>query len=214
MKYLFLLFFSLFLFSCTINNKVFWCGDHACINNNEKEEYFKKTMIVEVRNYKDKKIKKSEFDLIKEKIGLDTKQSNKTKNALPNKRTLTKQKRLEEEIRIKEAKEIVKNLRIEKKRRQKEEKLLAKEKRLEKKKKIKEQKKLAKQARLEKINDNGKSNNQKSKKNAKITSKKQKVSTNIEKDINIASLEFDELKDKIIKKNMFKPYPNINQIPN
>ena len=26
------------------------CGDHACANNKEKEAYFKKTMIVEVRN--------------------------------------------------------------------------------------------------------------------------------------------------------------------
>ena len=62
MKYLTLLIFSLFLFSCSSGKKVYWCGDHACINNKEKESYFKKTMIVEIRDL-DKKDKesKSEF---------------------------------------------------------------------------------------------------------------------------------------------------------
>ena len=32
--------------------------------------------------------------------------------------------------------------------------------------------------------------------------------------INISSTEFKELVEKITKKNMFKPYPNINVIPN
>jgi hypothetical protein len=32
--------------------------------------------------------------------------------------------------------------------------------------------------------------------------------------INISSTEFKELVEKITKKNMFKPYPNINAIPN
>jgi len=36
--------------SCASNNEVYWCGDHACTNNKEKEAYFKKTMIVEVKN--------------------------------------------------------------------------------------------------------------------------------------------------------------------
>ena len=42
--------------SCSSNNEVYWCGDHACANNKEKEAYFKKTMIVEVRSL-DKKNK-------------------------------------------------------------------------------------------------------------------------------------------------------------
>jgi len=39
-----------FIISCSPNKGVYWCGDHACANNKEKESYFKKTMIVEVRN--------------------------------------------------------------------------------------------------------------------------------------------------------------------
>ena len=40
----------IFITSCSSNKSVYWCGDHACSNNKEKENYFKKTMIVEVRN--------------------------------------------------------------------------------------------------------------------------------------------------------------------
>ena len=49
MKHLILLIFSLLLFACSKVKKVYWCGDHACINNKEKEAYFKKTMIIEIR---------------------------------------------------------------------------------------------------------------------------------------------------------------------
>ena len=66
MKYLILLIFLLFLFSCSNGKRVYWCGDHACINNKEKKSYFKKTMIVEVRelskqNKKSKKISKIKY---------------------------------------------------------------------------------------------------------------------------------------------------------
>ena len=54
------LFLSIFFFiiSCASTKSVYWCGDHPCINKKEKEAYFKKTMIVEIRylnknNYKD-----------------------------------------------------------------------------------------------------------------------------------------------------------------
>ena len=59
----FILFFTLLtlLISCSGTKSVYWCGDHACINDKEKEAYFKKTMIVE------KKIvsKKNKNDLTK-----------------------------------------------------------------------------------------------------------------------------------------------------
>ena len=49
--------------SCAPNKKVYWCGDHPCINKKEKEAYFKKTMIVEAKenftlDKKDSKIEK------------------------------------------------------------------------------------------------------------------------------------------------------------
>ena len=46
--------FSFFLIvGCGSSNTVYWCGDHQCINKKEREAYFKKTMIVEVRDTKD-----------------------------------------------------------------------------------------------------------------------------------------------------------------
>ena len=58
MKKIFFIIFFIAISSCTSHNKVYWCGDHACINKKEREAYFKKTMIVEVRNLKAKDVKK------------------------------------------------------------------------------------------------------------------------------------------------------------
>ena len=49
MKILFLFLLLLMFHSCTYEKKVFWCGDHACANNEEKKLYFKETMTVEVK---------------------------------------------------------------------------------------------------------------------------------------------------------------------
>ena len=54
-----------FIISCTPNNGVYWCGDHACVDNKEKEAYFKKTMIVEVRNLNENN---SKSESVNEKI--------------------------------------------------------------------------------------------------------------------------------------------------
>ena len=71
MKHLILLTFTLLLFSCSNGKKVYWCGDHACINKKEREAYFKKTMIVEVRELnKQNKKSKSELEIIKKQAGL------------------------------------------------------------------------------------------------------------------------------------------------
>ena len=45
------------IISCTSNKNVYWCGDHPCINKKEKEEYFKKTMIIEIKDLKNKNYK-------------------------------------------------------------------------------------------------------------------------------------------------------------
>ena len=57
MKILLIFFLLITIISCSYNKKVFWCGDHPCINIKEKETYFKKTMIVEVRNLEKKDLK-------------------------------------------------------------------------------------------------------------------------------------------------------------
>ena len=58
MSKILILLIILLITACSTNKGVYWCGDHPCINKKEKEAYFKKTMIVEVRNFDKKNIKK------------------------------------------------------------------------------------------------------------------------------------------------------------
>ena len=56
MKYFFL--FILIVITTNCSNKpkqVYWCGDHPCVNKKEREQFFKKNMIVEVRNFEESK---------------------------------------------------------------------------------------------------------------------------------------------------------------
>jgi len=194
MKYLILLIFSLLVFACSNGKRVYWCGDHACINNKEKEAYFKKTMIVEIRELsKQNKKSKSELEIIKKQAGLEQKKE------IKNEKELAKQVRLDKKRRIKEEKELAKQVRLDKKRRIKEEKELIKQVRLEEKKIIKEEKKSYKKKVLKTENV--------------PLEKEIVINTGIAR-INISSNEFKELVEKITNKNMFRPYPNINDIPN
>ena len=180
MKKLFYIILTFLLVECAQNKTVYWCGDHPCINNKEKEDYFKKTMIVEKRtlNSEDPK-KNSEI----EKIIKQAHEKQKLKKVKEKK--LAKQAKLNEKKRIKE------------------EKKLEKQAKLNEKKRIKEEKKLEKQ--IEK--DLKKSTKEKKKE----TSNELKVKTNFAK---IDSEKFDNLVDKIIRKNSLKSYPNLNDIPN
>jgi len=58
MKNLFFIFILFMVVACSNNKSVYWCGDHPCINKKEKEAYFKKTMIVEIKDLKNKNYKK------------------------------------------------------------------------------------------------------------------------------------------------------------
>ena len=176
MKYLILLIFSLLLFACSNGKRVYWCGDHACINNKEKEAYFKKTMIVEIRELsKQNKKSKSELEIIKKQAGLEQKKEVK------NKKKLAKQTRLEEKRRIKEEKELARQVRLEERKRTNN---IWKEEKKSSKKKI-----------------------------LKTENKKIVINTGIPR-INISSTKFEKLVERITKKNMFRSYPNINDIPN
>ena len=94
---------------------------------------------------------------------------------------------------------------------------MAKQTRLKEKRRIKEKKELAKQVRLEEkrgARDIWKKEKKSSKKKVLKTEDKEIViNTNIAK-TNISSSEFKELVEKITKKNMFRSYPSINDIPN
>ena len=164
MKKLLYLFLLFIIISCSSGKKVYWCGDHPCINKKEKEAYFKKTMIVEIREF-NKDTDKNKSDVAK----------------------IMKQAKVEEKKRIKNEKYLNKQRRLDEKKRIKEEKRLAKQVAQDEKKIIKKEKKVIKQ-------------------NVSIATSS--------KNVTIYSNEFDELAERIIKKNAIRPYPDINVTPN
>ena len=125
------LFLSIFFFiiSCSSTKSVYWCGDHPCINKNEKEAYFKKNMIVEVRNYNKDDIKKgSEIEKILNQAKLNE------KNRKISEKELIKRTKIDE-------KELIKRIKLDEKKRKKEEKELTKKLKLDEKKRKKKRKK-------------------------------------------------------------------------
>ena len=190
MKILFYLITFFILLSCSPNKGVYWCGDHPCINKKEKEAYFKKNMIIEVRNTGQKdKPDNSKLNQILKQIDLDNKKGKDFK----------KETRLEKKRIIKEKKELIKQARLDEKERIKERKKITKQARLEEKKINKKRKKsfISKILRTKKESNN------------KKTITKSKVAMN-----NISSGDFGKIVDKITNQNKTKPYPNINDIPN
>ncbi len=176
MKYLIISMLTFLLFACSNNKKVYWCGDHACINNKEKESYFKKTMIVEVRELsKQNKKSKSELEIIKKQAGIEQKKE------IKNEKELAKQARLDEKRRMKEEKELAKQVRLEERKR---------------------------------TNNIWKEEKKSSKKKILKTENKKIVINTVIPTSNISSTEFEKLVERITKKNMFRSYPNINDIPN
>ena len=111
MKNLFFLFILFIIISCNPNRDVYWCGDHPCINKKEKEAYFKRTMIVEIKGSKNKNYKSfSEIEKIMQQA------QSKEKKRIKDKKDLAKQTKLEEKKRIKDEKDLVKQHKLEKKR--------------------------------------------------------------------------------------------------
>ena len=139
MKFIFSIIIFIFIFGCSNTHQVYWCGDHPCINNKEKEAYFKKTMTVEIRKLSPKDLKKSEIEKI-------TEQAIKKENK-----------------RIASEKQKLKQAKIDKKKEKKLLKELEKEAKLEKKRKRKEEKKLKKLAKIKKKSKNKKISNDENK---------------------------------------------------
>ena len=111
------------IISCNSNKNVYWCGDHPCINKKEKEAYFKKTMIIEIKDLKNKNYKNdSEIN----KIMQQTKVSEKKR--IKSEKDLSKQVRLEEKKRIEEEKDLAKQIKLDDRRRIKNEKKISKRK--------------------------------------------------------------------------------------
>ena len=116
MSKILILFIILLLTACSPSKGVYWCGDHPCINKKEKEAYFKKTMIVEVRELTKDKKKLSELEKI------------------------TQQAQKNEKVRIKDEKQKAKMEKKELKRKKKEQKMLKKMAKKEAKKELLEEK--------------------------------------------------------------------------
>ena len=129
MKNFFFLFILLLTISCGSNKGVYWCGDHPCINKKEKEAYFKKNMVVEMRS-----AKKTDYKNNSEIKQLMQEAEGKEKIRIKNDKSSSKQVRLEE-------KKLAKQIELEEKRQIKEEKKLAKQIKLEEKKQNKKKKK-------------------------------------------------------------------------
>ena len=129
MKFFFFLFILLLTISCGSNKGVYWCGDHPCINKKEKEAYFKKNMVVEMRS-----AKKTDYKNNSEIKQLMQEAEGKEKIRIKNDKSSSKQVRLEE-------KKLAKQIKLEEKRLIKEEKKLAKQIKLEEKKQNKKKKK-------------------------------------------------------------------------
>ena len=204
-KYLFTVLF-ISIIACTNNKGVYWCGDHPCINNKEKEAYFKKTMIVEVRNFDKSKLKKdSEIEKLLNQAKLDE------KKRILSEKELSKQIKLEEKRIRQEEKELEKKIKLEEKRMKKEEKELSKQIKLEEKRRKQEEKanKLSKK-------DN-KNNHIKLEKIKKVTKKKINKEEKLDivtssENVEISTRKFDDLVKKIIERNSSRSYPEINDI--
>ena len=196
-NYLYILIFF-FILSCSAGKSVYWCGDHPCINKKEKEAYFKKTMIVEVREFDKKKIKEdSEIEKLLNQAKLNEKnrilsEKELKKRSKIEEKEMEKQTKLEEKRRIKEEKEMKKQTKLEEERRKKEEKEMIKEIKLEEERRIKEEKEMIK--------------------NEKTKEEKVKLSSSSKK-AEIQSDEFNALVEQIIKRNNSRPFPEINDIP-
>tara|TARA_Y100000590_G_scaffold85333_1_gene95374 strand:- start:10121 stop:10684 length:564 start_codon:yes stop_codon:yes gene_type:complete len=172
---------------CAQHKGVYWCGDHPCINKKEKEAYFKKTMIVEVKHIEKDSYKDTDIQKLMDQAKINE------KKRIINEKELEKEAKLEKKRKLKEEKELLKQSKIEEKRRLKEEKELDKIiENDEKKKKKSSSKKSVSKIEIEDINN-----------------KKQTITS----DANKGNLsKFEELVEKITLQD--RPYPEVNDIPN
>jgi len=209
---LFTLFFFLLILSCTTSKKVYLCGDHACANKKEFNEYFSKNLTIEI-SLKKKKINKNNNDL----INLNTENFSKKKERNKSSKIDGKLKKKNEEAKSK----------AEKIRLLDEQKL----KEIAKNNQEKEQLRIAKLSEANKEKQKSKNNsvhiNRKKvktivskadieKKNVQIKNPTKNMSNNPIIAENVESIcygvkdcDIDKIKELLIKKGKDKPFPNI-----
>jgi len=128
MKSIIYVIFLMFLTNCSSNKITYVCGDHDCINKKEKEDYFKKTMIVEIKINKNNKEKNvTEIEEIK-------KRSKKEEaKRIDGEKVLYKQEKINQKIKKEEEKILIKQNKLNEKRLKKEKKDLIKQNKLKEK---------------------------------------------------------------------------------
>jgi len=106
MNKLFLLIIFVIIVSCSNNKVAYWCGDHPCVNKKEKEAYFKKTMIVEMKILDKNEISdNSDLEEVLKKAKINEKKRIKEEELS------SKQAKIDEKNRIKEEKKLAKTKR-------------------------------------------------------------------------------------------------------
>ena len=212
MKYIFFLTFFL-LISCVTNSNTFMCGNRACIDKKEFNEYFAKNLSIEVKTKKSKK--NTSIDLVALNSDKNSKNIKREISTIQNKKNNQKNEKLA--------------LRA-KKKRVKEERKLQK---IKEKKRIKEEKKKTLLNKYNK-NKNEASNfilNKKDEPTKKIIKKKIIEQTSVanktfedtitykkvtsKKQINlcdvIADCDIDKLAELILERNNEKKFPSLNK---
>ena len=200
-KFIYLLIFA-FIISCSNNKEVYWCGDHACADKKEKESYFKKTMIVEVRNLN----KNSNDQVSSNEEILSQGKFSKKKNII-SETELKEEINIEEQIEIQEKEIAITEQELEEQIEIQEKEIAIKEQELEKQIKIQE-KEMVKKEIGEKQEINLSEEN-------KINSKEDSLPTFAKVVVNndIKSKNFNELVEKILIRNSTRSFPKINDIP-
>ena len=200
MKKIFYTAFLILLIGCSSKSGVYWCGDHPCINNKEKEAYFKKNMIVE---FKEKEKGTPEEESAIKKIIEQAKINEKER--IKNEKILLKQAKIDEKNRLKEEREF--------KKREK-----AESENIKKQDVINQDEKIVNQEQAELIQEIEEEENILSKKNNDSKSLSNYQQGSLEK--NIVSNQFpkptsfNQIVKRIREKNSVSDYPDINNTPN
>ena len=205
MRYLYLFFI---LISCTVTNKTYMCGDKACLDKKQFEEYFSQNLIVEIQTKEFKE--NSSVDLVK----LNTNKSNNIKKNLLEDSRSEQNNQKEEKIRLKAERKRLKEERKIKKKYERDiietKKEIAKlNKKFSKKTEKKIKNNLNKTKQSKKIIDVKKSQINRNNLNNKDVYKSIKSQKNESICSQIKDCDIDKIADLLIKKGEKKSFPNI-----
>jgi hypothetical protein len=205
MRYLYLFFI---LISCTGINKTYMCGDKACLDKKQFEEYFSQNLIVEIQTKEFKE--NSSVDLVK----LNTNKSNNIKKNLLEDSRSEQNNQKEEKIRLKAERKRLKEERKIKKKYERDiietKKEIAKlNKKFSKKTEKKIKNNLNKTKQSKKIIDVKKSQIIRKNLNNRDGYKSIKLEKNESICSQIKDCDIDKIADLLIKKGEKKSFPNI-----